>query len=60
MSSLEEIVYEAYELGLRDELFDKISKYRAKHPRRDLVSIYDKALSKVKKQNGYGREERGD
>ena len=48
MSQLEEIVFEAHELGLRDALFKEVSTIRSVYPRMDLNDIYSQALTNVK------------
>lgn len=51
MSSIEEIVFEAYELGLRDELFKEVSTIRSVNPRMALVDVYNTALTNVSSGN---------
>jgi len=48
MSQLEEIVFEAHELGLRDALFKEVSTIRSVYPRMDLNDVYSQALTNVK------------
>jgi hypothetical protein len=47
-SPLEDIVYLAYQIGKRDELFRKISELRLVHPRMDLKKLYEMAYDYVK------------
>ena len=47
-SPLEDIVYLAYQIGKRDELFRKISELRLVHPRMDLSKLYEMAYDYVK------------
>lgn len=49
MSILESIVLEAYELGLRDALFEQVSTIRKSDPRMKLEEVYERALTTVKK-----------
>ena len=49
MSILESIVLEAYELGLRDALFEQVSTIRKSDPRMKLEEVYERALTIVKK-----------
>lgn len=46
--TIEEIVYEAWELGKRDELYNKVAELRKAHPRMHLTVIYEKAFDLVK------------
>ena len=50
--TIEEIVYQAHELGIREELFNQISKMRGKDKYRytPLNDMYEIALQKVKKR----------
>lgn len=48
MSILESIVLEAYELGLRDDLFKEVSTIRKSNPRMKLEEVYERALTEVK------------
>lgn len=53
MNKIEDVVYEAYTLGLRDQVFDEVSKLKNikeyKYVR--LYDIYEMALNKVKSKN---------
>ena len=50
MSKIEDIVYEAIELNLRDELFKKVSELESKSNRFiEKSDLYEKALNKLKK-----------
>jgi hypothetical protein len=53
MNRIEDVVYEAYTLGLRDQVFDEVSKLKNikeyKYVR--LYDIYEMALNKVKSKN---------
>jgi len=48
MSTLELIVFEAHELGLRDALFKEVSTIRESNPRMKLEEVYERALTTVK------------
>lgn len=50
--TIEEIIYEAYELGIREELLNRVSRMRGKDKYRyaSLKDIYEKALQKVKEK----------
>lgn len=50
--TIEEIVYQAHELGIREELFNQISKMRDKDKYRytPLNDMYEIALQKVRKK----------
>jgi hypothetical protein len=52
MNRIEDVVYEAYTLGLRDQVFDEVSKLKNikeyKYVR--LYDIYEMALNKVKSE----------
>jgi len=51
MSKIEDIVYEAIELNLRDELFKKVSELESKSDRFiEKSDLYEKALNKLKKK----------
>lgn len=52
MSRIEDVVYEAYDLGLKDEVFTKVSnlKKEKKHKYTELSDLYDLALLESKKQ----------
>jgi len=49
MSHLEELVYSAYELGKRDQLFIEVGKLRLEEggDRRKLEDIYEEAYRRV-------------
>jgi hypothetical protein len=50
MSKIEDIVYEAIDLNLRDELFKKVSELESKSNRFiEKSDLYEKALNKLKK-----------
>ena len=50
MSKIEDIVYEAIALNLKDELFKKVSELESKNVRfREKSDLYEKALNKLKK-----------
>tara|TARA_B110000285_G_scaffold62284_1_gene71741 strand:- start:1876 stop:2028 length:153 start_codon:yes stop_codon:yes gene_type:complete len=49
MSTLEELVYSAYEQGKREELLKEVGRIRAIHPRMPLEEIYEKAYQAVMK-----------
>lgn len=50
--TIEEIIYEAYELGIREELLNRVSKMRGKDKYRytPLNDMYEIALQKVRKR----------
>ena len=50
--TVEEIVYEAYSLGLREKVFVEVSKIREneKYKHTPLIDIYEKAFKEVKKK----------
>ena len=50
--TIEEIVYQAHELGIREELFNQISKMRGKDKYRytPLNDMYEIAIQKVKER----------
>lgn len=52
MSRIEEIMFEAYELGLKDQVFEKVSKIKSKEEYKHvpLEDVYEKALNKVKEK----------
>ena len=52
MSQIEDVVYEAYDLGLRDEVFNKVLtlKKEKKHKYTQLSDLYEIALFESKKQ----------
>jgi hypothetical protein len=51
MSKIEDIVYEAIDLNLRDELFKKVSELESKSNRFiEKSDLYEKALNKLKKK----------
>ena len=49
MSKIEEIVYEAIELGIRDQLFARVGKLRNAEPYDTLDYIYETAFQIEKK-----------
>ena len=50
--TIEEIIYEAYELGVREELLNQVLKMKGKEKYRytPLKDMYERALNKVKKR----------
>jgi len=55
MSSLEDMIYHAHQLGVRTKLFKYVKKYRNKFPTASIDFIYDKAYEKLlKKQKKRG------
>jgi hypothetical protein len=52
MSRIEEIVIEAYELGLKDQIFEEVSKmkFQEKYRYIPLDDVYEKALKKIKEE----------
>ena len=56
---IEDILYEAYELGVLDEVFKESSKINKKWPNMEVGDRFDKALLKIKEKknrNGYGKK----
>jgi len=53
MASIEDIMYEAYHLGIKDKVFKKVKKLKEKekHKFTDLNTIYTKAFNKVLKKS---------
>jgi len=49
MSSIENLLYSAYQLGMRDEMYKKVNEIRSLNPTRSLEEVYDEAYSKVMK-----------
>lgn len=50
MSKIEDIVYEAIDLNLKDELFKKVSELESKNVRfREKSDLYEKALKEIQK-----------
>jgi len=49
MSKIEELVYSAHEHGQRTQLFEQVSKIRAKSPHMPLDEIYERAYIEVMK-----------
>ena len=49
MTTIEDIMYKAYDLGLSDEVYDKVKKLKEKKKHRftDLNTIYTKAFTKI-------------
>lgn len=50
MSRIEDVLYEAYELGIREKVFAKVEKMKRKEKHRytELNVLYEKALNKIK------------
>ena len=50
MSRIEDVLYEAYELGIREKVFTKVEKMKRKEKYRytELNVLYEKALNKIK------------
>ena len=48
MSRIENIVYAAYNIGKRDELFALVSEIRKSSPKQDLNKIYDQAWNQIR------------
>ena len=55
MSYIEEILYEARELGIYKKVLSRVKSLRQKHPHTSLNNIYDKAFTieenKIKHEN---------
>ena len=45
MSYIEEILYEARELGIYKKVLNRVKSLRQKHPHTSLNNIYDKAFT---------------
>ena len=45
MSYIEEILYEARELGIYKKVLSRVKSLRQKHPQTSLNNIYDKAFT---------------
>ena len=56
---IEDVLYEAYELGVLDEVFRESKKIDKTHPHMEVADKYDKALFKIKekkRKNGYEKK----
>lgn len=53
MAKIEEVLYEAHSLGLREDVFEKVGKMKSKEKYKyvELSVIYEKAFSKVKEKS---------
>ena len=53
MSKIEEVLYEAHNLGIRLEVMNEFSKSKSKEKNKykSLPDLYEKALEKIKNQN---------
>ena len=49
--SLEDLMMEAERLGIRDEVYRKVSKMKRKGVNKHTSDIYDEAFEKAKKKN---------
>lgn len=49
MSSLENLVYSAYELGKREALFDEIKRVKLENPKLSLEETYELAYQRIMK-----------
>ena len=51
MGSIEEIVYKACDLGIREELFSKVNllKFSSEYKYEDLIKIYEEAFNELLK-----------
>ena len=45
MSNIEDIMYEAINLGIKENVYRTFDKLKQKNPYQDLTDLYDKALS---------------
>lgn len=45
MSYIEDILYEALELGIREEVIKRVNKLKKKHPHKPLNNLYDEAFT---------------
>lgn len=48
MSRIENIVYDAYNMGKRDELFALVSEIRKTSPKQDINEVYDQAWNQIR------------
>ena len=48
MSRIENIVYDAYNMGKRDELFVLVSEIRKSSPKIDINEVYDRAWNQIR------------
>ena len=50
MSRIEDVLYEAHDLGIREKVFTKVEKMKRKEKYRytELNVLYEKALNKIK------------
>jgi len=53
MSKIEEVLYEAHNLGIRLEVMNEFSKIKSKekNKHKSLPDLYEKAFKKIKNQN---------
>tara|TARA_B110000858_G_scaffold176570_1_gene210852 strand:- start:188 stop:343 length:156 start_codon:yes stop_codon:yes gene_type:complete len=49
MSNIEDLLYSAYQLGMRDEMYKKVNEIRSLNSTMSLEEVYDEAYSKVMK-----------
>jgi len=49
MSSIEDILYSAYQQGKRDEVYKKVNEIKSKNKHMPLEEVYDKAYEIVLK-----------
>lgn len=47
MSKLEDLLYSAHELGIKDDVYKYVRKIRSKYPRKHLYDVYDEAYNKA-------------
>jgi len=53
MAKIEDILYEAHSLGLREKVFEKVGKMKIKEKYKyvELSTVYEKAFLKVKEKS---------
>lgn len=56
MSKIENIVYDAYELNKRKELFKNVSLIKSEHPNMLLEDVYELAYQKTIKKDDFDYE----
>lgn len=49
MGTIEEIVYKAYDLGIRDDLFKRVNEllYKSENKYKELINIYTEAFKEL-------------
>ena len=54
--SLEDICYEAYKLGIKEELFKEANKIRKQNPYMETLDIYEQAFGNIRKKTLKGNQ----